>query len=325
MHNKTKLAIVFLTGVILSGCGDTSAYVGVKTTEKEGVVKQEYEKQDDYDDKRDGEVTVSEDGMTIYVRGGVYGMELSNKKTKKAKKIVFSKDAHIVNDDDCVSELEECKSYLSKAPFIEKIEVEEGNPVLYEREGMLIEKHETSDGLQIGVVVCMPTKKGKVRIPDEVTYLGKNPFNQCSGITAVYIPKAVTYIQGSDFGRMKSCKEFVVEDENPYFYSEDGVLYEKEHNNTEATLVSYPAGKKDEIFYSSKNIECVDDGAFMGAENLQEVYLPKSCKSIGDLAFAGCKKLEKVEVEGKKKISNVGSHVWDDCSELRVKPKDILD
>ena len=274
-----------------------------------------------------GNISVSKDRKTIYVHNWVNVNELSNKRTKKAEKIIFCNDAGIIVDyeDEILYH-----SRLWSAPRIKELEVEKGNPFLYEEDGMLIQRagvgldndhvmeHET-------LLLCNPGKKGKVKIPENVQIIDDCAFWGCSGITSVFLPASIQVVGNAAFGNMKSCISIETDNKNKFYYSKDGVLYGQPSASISQrpNIAAYPSGKTDPVYDKAPEyIEEIHEGAFLGAVHLQEVYLPSRVRVIRDAAFQNCKNLQKVVVKNKKRISFVEGNAFDDCPKLKERVKD---
>ena len=272
-----------------------------------------------------GKISVSRDRKTIYVHGWVTPYKLSDRRTKRAEKIVFCRDAGILAEEsDFDGSID--ASYgprLHSAPLVKEVVVEKGNPFLYAKDGMLI-KRKGVDQYTYGdlLVFCVPRKKGGVRVPENVEYIGRCAFFGCSGITSVHFPGSFLY--EACFADMKSCTSIQVDkknNEDTLFYSKDGVLYIREFLEY-TQIVAYPAGKTDRVYKAPKNTWIISECAFFGADHLREVYLPSGVKEIYSSAFSDCKKLRKVVVKNKKKISNVETDAFDNCPNLKEHVKD---
>ena len=319
-----KLIWLVILLVFVGGCGNQT--VSKKTDLETTEVKTDENKKDEAktDEKKAGEVSLSEDGETIYVRGEVEKSHVTNEKTGKAKKIIFSKDAHlVVEESDIPPDPDEYKSIFSDAPLLEKIEVEEGNPYLFTEDDMLMEYSEDGDG-SYGIIACVPRKKGSVSIPEGVEYIALNAFCDCSMITSVQISSTVHAISNPAFPMMDSCKKFDVDKKNKEFYSIDGILYEKEYDLTKNNiLIAYPCAKEDEIFNAPKKTTGIARGAFTCNSHIEEVYLPSKTVYIEE-AFYRCPELTRVKVKGHKKIKFVGGRNLE-CPSLKEFPKDKLE
>lgn len=66
---------------------------------------------------------------------------------------------------------------------------------------------------------------------------------------------------------------------------------------------------------ADKPVTVIGKKAFLGAKNLQELYLPESITTIQDWAFASCSSLEKLMLPRKK--LDVGQGILKDCVRLR--------
>ena len=67
-------------------------------------------------------------------------------------------------------------------------------------------------------------------------------------------------------------KEFVVDSNNQYFKSIDGVLYSKDGT----TLVRYPSAKNVTTYTTPNGVTTIEDGAFQGVESLQTLNIASS-------------------------------------------------
>ena len=122
---------------------------------------------------------------------------------------------------------------------------------------------------------------------------------------------------------MKSCTSIQVDKDikDTLFYTKDGILYHREFLEY-TRVVAYPAGKKDPIYKSPEKTWIISVGAFLGADHLQEVYLPSSLKKIYDYAFSECKNLRKVIVKNRKKIPEVSEIAFLNSPKLKEHVKD---
>ena len=133
------------------------------------------------------------------------------------------------------------------------------------------------------------------------------------------------------------CKAYQISDNNPYWKTVDGVLYNKESND----LVQYPKNKQGDSYTILDGTVTVAKGAFFET-SLKEVVFPATCNTVGayafqnslvekvefkatrriDLtssAFSGCKNLSKVIVQESVKIQT-GDSVFRGCESLKEFP-----
>ncbi len=135
----------------------------------------------------------------------------------------------------------------------------------------------------------------------------------------------------------QNCKAYQISDNNPYWKTVDGVLYNKESNE----LVQYPKNKEGDSYTVLEGTVTVAKGAFYET-SLKEVSFPSTCTLVGpyafqnsliekvefkatsriDLtgsAFSGCKNLSKVTVQESVKIQT-GDSVFRGCESLKEFP-----
>lgn len=152
-----------------------------------------------------------------------------------------------------------------------------------------------------------------IKLPESLEIIGENAFGY-TGITVVDIPKNVRTISSTQF-ESSIMLYYNVSEENPYYKSIDGVVYSKD--GTE--LVAFPCGRYFEsdytfllpeevttigryAFYNSAmksfvvpdNVKEIKSLAFMGATELEYLYLGKNVHTIYDSAFLACNDLKEV-------------------------------
>ncbi len=340
---RRYLTVSLLLLFLLTGCGNTaseppaSEKASEKDTEPTGTPEPaetpeptiEVGIEEKFDPlppgQKYGKISVSRDRKTIYVHGWVDPYDLSDRRTKKAEKIVFCEDAGILTEESVLDSSIDpwYGSRLQDAPLVKEVVVEKGNPFLYAKDGMLIKRKgadQYTDGDQL--VFCVPRKKGGVRVPENVEYIGRCAFFGCSGITSVRFPASFLY--NACFANMKSCKSIQVDkksNKDTLFYTKDGVLYRREFMEY-TRVVAYPAGKTDRVYKAPENTWEISPCAFRGADHLREVYLPSRLKEIKEYTFSDCKNLRKVVVKNKKKISLVDGRAFLNCPNLKEHVKD---
>jgi len=122
-------------------------------------------------------------------------------------------------------------------------------------------------------------------------------------ITRIFISKNITSIDAATF--RESLNEFIVDAENPVFFSKDGLLLSKDGT----TLVMYPSGKGKE-YVIPEGITSIGSKAFINKKMIS-IKFPESLISIGEEAFCGnsLKSViipEKVETIGNKAFEKSG-------------------
>lgn len=99
-----------------------------------------------------------------------------------------------------------------------------------------------------------------------------------------------------------------VDEDNEYFSSIDGVLYNKDQTE----LLCCPPQKREiKIPDSVKRIRSY---AFSGCESLEKIDFPESVEDIGAHAFAGCIKFTTFDIP--EKVKTINSHTFSNCTNL---------
>ncbi len=131
-----------------------------------------------------------------------------------------------------------------------------------------------------------------VQIPDTVLTIEKGAFYHCDQLGSVFIPDYVTEIGDDPFNCCFSLRCIEVGADNPYYSSEDGVLYDK----TKTKIVRFPASNPITEFSIPYGVTVILPCAFKDARLLKSLHLPDSVRDIGWWAFCNCRVLEKINI-----------------------------
>ena len=120
----------------------------------------------------------------------------------------------------------------------------------------------------------------EVSFPDSLLEIGNQAFETCA-LETVTVPSNVREV-GMEAFMMYSLTDILVEEDNQYFTSVDGVLYSKDKK----VLVEYPAGREEETYEIPEGTEKVGDGAFLELwKNPKNIIVARTVKELGTLAF----------------------------------------
>ena len=117
-------------------------------------------------------------------------------------------------------------------------------------------------------------------------------FGNNDSLRQIVIPKNVSsigvsssdYVSDGVFFDCKSLKSILVQEGSSYYYSKNGVLF----NKSGSKLIRYPAGKTD-VFYAVPNeVTAIGTDAFNGTTFLEKVFIGSNVCSISDNAFEHC-------------------------------------
>lgn len=129
-------------------------------------------------------------------------------------------------------------------------------------------------------------KLDQITIPDSITSIGAGAFAGCNKLTSIHIPASVSSIESNAltfFGCTK-LTEILIDENNSYYKSVDGVLY----NKNQTIILCYPIGNTEASFTIPGTVIEIGNYAFYRS-NLTEVELPSTLEVIGEYAFYNCK------------------------------------
>ena len=148
----------------------------------------------------------------------------------------------------------------------------------------------------------------EIVIPDSVTSIGEGAFANCDSLVSVRIGAGVTQLGARAFAECKSLAS-IESAENGICTTDGGVLFNKD----KTVLIQYPCGK-DGSYTVPDSVTRIGDWAFAHGK-LSEVILPAGIYAVLSGSFADCTSLERVTVEGDKKVV-FQSHCVENCPKL---------
>lgn len=159
-------------------------------------------------------------------------------------------------------------------------------------------------------------------IPDSVTCIGANALTHSYGLKSITIPDSVkeikryafynSDIRGTIYISSQLCNigehafsgaklsGFDVDEENEFYSSEDGVLFNKD----KSVLIQYPSYNSNTTYIVPDTVEVLEIGAFSRSENIKEIYIPYSVVLIDGQNFWKCDSLEDVYYNGTEREWN---------------------
>lgn len=162
----------------------------------------------------------------------------------------------------------------------------------------------------------MPFKTDSLVIPAKVMHdakehivVGMVPnafFNIPSHVTSLTLPPTfMTFGESTTIGvAYSSFKNIYVGEQNPYYTSKDGVLYDKNCK----TLVAYPPMRADSLVTIEEGIEALGKNAFCCSNMRKSIILPNTLKTIEDRAFFNLPFLEELVL--KDSIEHIGNSAF---------------
>ena len=131
-----------------------------------------------------------------------------------------------------------------------------------------------------------------ITIPDSITSIGNNAFEYCASLKSVLIPGSVKSIGNAAFNRCESLMNIEVIKNNSNYFSQDGVLFDK--NKTK--LIQYPIGNKRIAYDIPNGVKSFGDCAFDSCSTLKNITIPDSVTSIGWGVFSSSTSLTNIDV-----------------------------
>ena len=169
-----------------------------------------------------------------------------------------------------------------------------------------------------------------VTIPEGVTSIGESAFESCwrltsvngcqgvtsigdrafygSSLTSIILPQTLQSIGYGAFGGIDELDSITVDDNNLYYTSVGGVLY----NKTGTSLLACPGGLAS--IDIPPIVTSIGDMAFLGNYYLTNVRMPPTLTNIGDSAFGGCASLTSISIP--QGVTDIGAYTFQGCNSL---------
>ena len=149
-----------------------------------------------------------------------------------------------------------------------------------------------------------------VTFENGVKSIGDFAFSVCYNISDLFIPASVTNIGEGAFAYDISLKNITVDENNEYYSSVDGVLF----NKNKTKIITYPAMSTATSYTIPDSVTDTDPGIFVFALNLVDVVIPDSVENIGEAMFIECHNLQTVKIGSGVKY--IGEWMIDDFYSL---------
>lgn len=140
----------------------------------------------------------------------------------------------------------------------------------------------TNDMKEMRMLAPIAAHSGEFRIPDGVEKISAECFNVIQGIETVYIPASVTDIEEEAFFSTFDLKEIIVDEANPNYKSENGLLLSKDGT----LLLAWPDGIETNELVIPEGVERIGAYLFYGrTDGSYSVILPESVREIGTMSL----------------------------------------
>ena len=175
---------------------------------------------------------------------------------------------------------------------LERFEVAESNHAFSADNGILYNAEKTQ------IILCPQKMSGSVVIPEGVTAIGADAFDNCASITCIKLPASLTKIEGIGsswgyaFGDCKSLEKYEVAEGNTAYAAVDGLLYSADKTQLYACPPQY-AGTVD----IAEGVTSIGSSVFSQCAGVTAVRFPSTLTdSLSSYTFSSCKALARFEV-----------------------------
>ncbi len=149
-----------------------------------------------------------------------------------------------------------------------------------------------------------------VVLPEGLTSIGSYAFGGCVSLSSISLPKNLMNIGENAFDGCYALTSIDVAFDNPYFLSNDGILFTKD----KTSLIRYPAGKQTSSYSVPESVTTICDGAFNSCLSLTSIILPDGLTTIGIGAFSACVLLSSIILPDG--LTDINHFMFRDCRSL---------
>lgn len=121
-------------------------------------------------------------------------------------------------------------------------------------------------------------------VPKTVTCIGKHSFFACNNLRTITLPSSIKKLENNPFS---GCEELTIKNYSPYYYFENGVIY----NKFKTTVVGCLNSTKAKILKLPDTVTLISRNAFWNCKGIEKIVISKNVNRIGYNPFAGCENL----------------------------------
>jgi len=145
---------------------------------------------------------------------------------------------------------------------------------------------------------------------DGVKVIGPFTFQNCTALTSINIPESVTSIQSNFVNGCSALNKITVDANNKKYTSDGYCLFDK--NKT--YLVRVPEDYNNPSYITPNTVVGILSNAFLYLNNMTDIKVSYGCKTIATGAFAGSKKLRRIEIPSS--VNDMGVGLFNGCTAL---------
>lgn len=129
-------------------------------------------------------------------------------------------------------------------------------------------------------------------------------------IDVIHLPKTIKTITDTADVAGDNCAYYDIDEDNPYFTSVDGIIYNKDMTK----LVRVPKRYESKNIVIPDGVKIIDDWALFSLDNVESIELPDSVEMIKEHAFAFSDKLKSVKLS--ENLDIIGDTAFMGCTAL---------
>ncbi len=162
-------------------------------------------------------------------------------------------------------------------------------------------------------------------IDEGITKIGNNVFyGYSSGYQYISLPSTLTEMSDYAFYFCSNVIAFSVDADNPFYFSDHGVLYKKDSAGN-VTLLRYPHEKTASSYTVLAGTTQIMEEAFAGNDYICSVEIPGTVTEIQECVFEGCSSLSDVSLtDGLTRIASSAFWLCDSIESLEI-PATVTD
>ena len=153
------------------------------------------------------------------------------------------------------------------------------------------------------------TSLESVSISPNVDFIGAHAFDGCTKLKSIFIPASVRIINDRVLRGCTSLSKIEVAEDNKYFASKDGMLYNKDMTS----LIKCPSAIETHNLVIPEGVTAIESNAICGSTKVKSIHLPKSLKQIYRSSIYDCPNVSELHI-GVKDLTNF--HVVDGLMSL---------
>jgi hypothetical protein len=147
-------------------------------------------------------------------------------------------------------------------------------------------------------------------LQDTILNIGQGSFMDSTSLNQLNLPKDLEFIGLIAFRHCYSLSAVNISNTNPYFASEDGILFSKDLE----TIIRYPQAKTRTTYTVSNTVKTIGEDAFSSADNLTSIELGSGVTTIKTHAFYKMRSLQSIVIPNQ--VTTMELYAFRECSAL---------